>query len=166
MGIYPLLCQQGNGHARVDHYEAFSGLAPGLITPRDLPRSNADGDVRFMLLLLSFSWLRLQFGRLEPARRHTYLLDDWDVRRPKQGAWWVGYWSLWCGRWWHNNQCGHYMQDIVINLLSYRYYSVLGSCRIIVHGLLLILHCLPGALACKPFSQACHHRGELVQPGL
>ena len=32
--------------------------------------------------------------------------------------------------------------------------------------LLLILHHLPGTLAHKPLGQACHCRGELVQPAL
>ena len=43
------------------------GLALGLVTPRDLPRSNADGDVWLVpWLLLGFGWLRAQLGRLEP----------------------------------------------------------------------------------------------------
>ena len=51
MGICPLLHQQGDGHPCVNHHEAFSGLAPGLITPRDLPGSNTDGDMWLMSLL-------------------------------------------------------------------------------------------------------------------
>ena len=77
MGIHPLLCQQGAGHTRVNYYEALSSLAPGLVTPRDLPGSNTDGDVWLISwLLLSFDWLRLWLGCLEPAHRHTYLLDN------------------------------------------------------------------------------------------
>ena len=48
------------------------------------------------------------------------------------------------------------MQDVVLDLLSYGYYSVLGSCWHIVHQLLLILHSLPSTFARKPFSQASH----------
>ena len=49
VGVCPLLGQQGDGRSCVDHQEALSGLAIGLVTPRDLPRSNADGDVWLML---------------------------------------------------------------------------------------------------------------------
>ena len=52
----------------VDHQEALSGLALGLVTPRDLPRSNADGDVWLVpWLLLGFGWLRARLSRLEPS---------------------------------------------------------------------------------------------------
>ena len=82
MGICLLLGQQGDGRACVDHQEALSGLALGLVVPRDLPRSYADGDVWLMSwLLLGFGWLRPWLGRLEPARRHTHLLYDEGVGR-------------------------------------------------------------------------------------
>ena len=42
VGVRPLLGQQGDGHSGVNHQEALSGLALGLVTPRDLLRSNAD----------------------------------------------------------------------------------------------------------------------------
>ena len=59
MGIRPLLHQQGDGHVRVNDQEAFSSLAPRLVTPRDLPGSNTDGDVWLVSqLLLGFGWLR------------------------------------------------------------------------------------------------------------
>ena len=58
------------------------------------------------------------------------------------------------------------MQDVVLNLLCYGYNGILGSCWHIVHQLFFVLHCLPGTLTHKPFGQACHHQGELVQPGL
>ena len=56
--VRPLFGQQGDGRSRVNHQEALSGLALGLVTPSNLPRSNADGDVWLM------SWLLLGFGRL------------------------------------------------------------------------------------------------------
>ena len=97
MGICPLLHQQGDGHACVNHHEALSGLFPGLITPCDLPGSNADGDIWLMsLLCLVFGRLRLQFSCLEPACRHMYLLYHKGVRHPKQGAWRVGHWDFRC----------------------------------------------------------------------
>ena len=75
----------------INHHEALSGLTPGLITPRDLPGSNTDGDIQLMLLLYSgFGQLRLQLGHLELVRMHTYLLYDEGIRRPKQGTWQVG----------------------------------------------------------------------------
>ena len=149
MGIYPLLHQQSGGHACVDHHEAFSGLTPGLVTPHDLLGSNTDGDVWLIsLLLLGFSWFRPWLGCLEPARRHIYLLDDQGIRRPKLDAWQVGYWGLQHGGWWRDDRRGHYIQDIVLNLLCYGHYGTLGSCWHIVHQLLLILHCLPSALTC------------------
>ena len=44
--------------AHVNHHEDFSGLAPGLVNPHDLPRFNTDGDVWLMpLLLLGFGSL-------------------------------------------------------------------------------------------------------------
>ena len=77
VGVRPLLGQQGDGRSSVDHQEALGGLALGLVTPRDLPRSNADGDVWLVSwLLLGFSRLRAQLSHLEPPGRHTYLLDD------------------------------------------------------------------------------------------
>ena len=57
-------------------------------------------------------------------------------------------------------------KDIVLDLLCYGHFGVSSSCRHIVHQLFLIFHCLPSALTRKPFGQACHRRGELVQPGL
>ena len=58
MGVRPLLGQQSDGRSGVDHQEALRGLALGLVTPRDLPRSNADGDVWLVpWLLLGFGWL-------------------------------------------------------------------------------------------------------------
>ena len=67
VGVCPLLGQQGDGYSRVDHQKALSGLALGLVTPRDLPRSNADGDVWLMSwLLLGFGRLRARLGHLEP----------------------------------------------------------------------------------------------------
>ena len=73
--------------------------APGLITPSDLPGSNADGDIWLMsLLCLGFSWLRPWLGYLEPAHRHTYLLYDEGVRHPKQGTCRVGRWGF-CVQW-------------------------------------------------------------------
>ena len=86
VGIHPLLGQQGDGCTRVNHQEALSGLALGLVTPCDLPRSNADRDVWLMSwLLLGFGWLRPRLGHLEPARRHTYLLDDEGSWAPSAG---------------------------------------------------------------------------------
>ena len=68
VGVRPLLGQQGDGRSCVDHQEALSGLALGLVTPRDLPRSNADGDVWLVpWLLLGFGRLRARLGRLEPT---------------------------------------------------------------------------------------------------
>ena len=68
VGIRPLLGQQGDGCSGVNHQEAVSGLALGLVTPCDLPRSNADGDVWLMSwLLLGIGWLRPWLGRPEPA---------------------------------------------------------------------------------------------------
>ena len=67
MGVRPLLGQQSDGRSGVDHQEALSGLALGLVTPSDLPRSNADGDVWLVpWLLLSFGWLSARLGCLEP----------------------------------------------------------------------------------------------------
>ena len=67
VGVHPLLGQQGDGCSGVNHQEALSGLALGLVTPHDLPRSNADRDVWLVpWLLLGFSWLRVWLGRLEP----------------------------------------------------------------------------------------------------
>ena len=67
VGIRPLRGQQGDGRSHVNHQEAFSGLALGLVTPRDLLRSNADGDVWLVSwLLLGFGRLRAQLGCLEP----------------------------------------------------------------------------------------------------
>ena len=97
MGVCPLLHQQGDGPVLVNHHEALSSLTPGLVTPHDLPGSNTDGDVWLIsLLLLGFGQLRPQLGRLEPARRHTYLLDDQGIRCLGQGDQWVGFWVLQC----------------------------------------------------------------------
>ena len=105
VGIRPLLHQQGDGHPRVNYQEAFSSLAPRLVTPRDLPGSNTDGDVWLVSrLLLGFGWLRPQLGRLKPARRHTYLLDDQGVGHLRQDTRQVGFWGFWCGRWWHDDR--------------------------------------------------------------
>ena len=77
VGVRPFLHHQGDGCAHVDHQEALSSLTLRLVTPRDLLGSNADGDVWLVSwLLLGFSWLRPQLGHLEPAHRHTHLLDD------------------------------------------------------------------------------------------
>ena len=77
MGIRPLLCQQGDGHAHVDHQEALSSFALGIVTLYDLPGSNADREVWLVSwLLLGFGQLRPQLGCLESAHRHKYLLDD------------------------------------------------------------------------------------------
>ena len=46
------------------------------------------------LLCLGAGRLRPRIGRLEPTRRHTYLLYDEGVRHSKQGAQWVGCWGL------------------------------------------------------------------------
>ena len=134
MGICPLLHQQSDGHTRVDKHKALSGLAPGLITPRDLPGSKADRDIWLMsLLCLGFSWLRLWLGHLEPAGRHTYLLYDESIRHSKQGTWWVGCWEFWRGGWRHDDQHGPHTQDIVLNLLCYGHYGIAGSSWHIVH---------------------------------
>ena len=67
MGVRPLLGQQSDGHYGVDHQEALTDLALGLVTPRDLPRSNADGDVWLVpWLFLGFGWLRARLSHLEP----------------------------------------------------------------------------------------------------
>ena len=85
MGIHPLPHQQGDSCTRINHHEALSSLAPGLVTPCNLPGSNADGDVWLMsLLLLGFGRFRPQLGRLEPTRRHMYLLDDQGIGHLKQ----------------------------------------------------------------------------------
>ena len=42
------------------------------------------------LLLLGFGQLRPWLGHFEPAHGQTYLPDDQGIRRPKQGAGWVG----------------------------------------------------------------------------
>ena len=82
MGVRLLLHQQSDGCTCVDHQEALSGLALRLVTPRDLSRSNTDGDVWLISwLLLGFGRLRPQLGHLEPACRHTYLLDDEGIGR-------------------------------------------------------------------------------------
>ena len=52
-----LFHQQGDGHAHVNHHEAFSCLAPGLVTPRDLPGSNTD--VRYVADVFVAFGLRL-----------------------------------------------------------------------------------------------------------
>ena len=68
VGVHPLLGQQGDGRSRVNYQEALSGLALGLVTPRDLPRSNADGDVWLVpWLLLGFGRLRARLSHLEPT---------------------------------------------------------------------------------------------------
>ena len=167
MGIRPILGQQGDGRTRVNHQEALSGLALGLVTPHDLPRSNADRDVWLMSwLLLGFGWLRPQLGHLEPACRHAYLLDDEGIGRLLQDAWRIGFWGLWHGGWWRDNRCSHYTQDVVLNLLRHGHYGIAGSFQHIVHQLLLIFHRLPGSFAHEPLGQTSHRRGELVQPGL
>ena len=77
MGMCPLLHQQGDGRTRVNHQEALSSLALRLVTPHNLPGSNADGEVWLVSrLLLGLGWLRTWLDCLEPACRHTYLLDD------------------------------------------------------------------------------------------
>ena len=102
----------------VNHHEALNSLVPGLVPPHDLPGSNIDGDVWLMsLLLLGFGRLKPQLGRLEPARRHMYLLADQGIGHPRQSTWWIGYWSLRHGGWWHDDWCSHYMQDVVFDLL-------------------------------------------------
>ena len=119
MGVHPLLHQQGDGRTRVNHQEALSSLALRLVTPRDLPRSNADGDVWLVSwLLLGFSRLRPWLGRLEPAHRHTYLLDDEGIGRLWQDAQRIGFWGL------QHRDGGvmtgsHHTQDIVLDLLCH-----------------------------------------------
>ena len=67
VGIHPLLGQQGDGPSCANHQEALRSLALGLITPHDLPRSNADRDVWLVpWLLLGFGRLRAWLSRLEP----------------------------------------------------------------------------------------------------
>ena len=167
VGIHPLLHQQGDGCTHVDHQEALSSLAPGLVTPCDLPGNNADGGVWLVSQLLqSFGWYRPSLARLEPAHRHTYQLDDQGVGRLGQDTWRVGFSGLRHGGWWHDDWRSYFTQSFVLKLLCHGHYSVAGSCQHIVHQFLLILHCFPGTFARKPFGQACHCRGELVQPGL
>ena len=76
MNIHSFLYQQGDGHARVDHQEAFSGLTPRLVTPRDLPGSNADGEVWLVSrLLLGFAGSGHGLAALSlPVGIRTYLM--------------------------------------------------------------------------------------------
>ena len=167
MGIHPLLCQQGDGRTHVNHQEALSSLALGLVTPHDLPGSNADGDVWLVSwLLLGFGQLRPWLGHLEPAHRHLYLLDEKGIGCLWQDAWRIGFWGLCCGGWWHDDWRSHHTQDIVLDLLCHGHYGVVGSRWHIVHQLLFIFHCLPSSFAREPLGQTSHRRGELVQPGL
>ena len=67
VGVCPLPGQQSDGRSSVDHQEALRGLALGLVTPCDLPRSNAHRDVWLVpCLLLGFGRLRVQLSCLEP----------------------------------------------------------------------------------------------------
>ena len=167
VGVRPLLGQQSDGRSGVNHQEALSGLALGLVTPRDLPRSNADGDVWLVpWLLLGFGWLRAWLSRLEPSRWHAYLLDDEGVGRLGQDARRIGFWGSWRGGWRRDDRRSHHMEDVVFNLLGHGHDGVAGSRRRIVHRLLLIFHCLPGSFAREPLGETSHRRGELVQPGL
>ena len=167
MGIRPLLGQQSDGCSGVDHQEALRGLALGLVTPSDLPRSNADGDVWLVpWLLLGFGWLGAWLGRLEPSGRHTYLLDDEGIGRLGQDARRIGFLGGWGGGWRHDDRCGHHTEDVVFNLLGHGHDGVAGSHRRVVLRLLLIFHCLPGTFAREPLGETSHRRIELVQPGL
>ena len=91
-----------------------------------------------------------------PEGIHTYLMTRalgslWqDARR-------IGFWGTRCGGWWHDDRRSHYMQDVVLNLLSYGHEGIVGSCRRIVHRLLLIFHCLPGSLTREPLGETSHH---------
>ena len=167
MCVCPLLHQQGDGHAGVNHHEALSSLAPGLVTPRDLTRSNADRDVWLMSwLLLGFGQLRPWLGCPKPDHRHMYLPDDQGVGHLGQDTRRIGFWDLRCGGWRHDDQCRHHMQDIVLDLLCHGHNGISGSCWHIVHQLFFVFHCLASAFTRKPFGQACPCRGELVYPGL
>ena len=151
MSICLLLHQQGDGCAHVNHREAFSGLAPRLITPRGLPGSNTDRDMQMMSwLLLGFGQLRPWLGHLELARRHMYLLYDEGIRRSKQGAWWVGLLGIWRGRWWYDDQCMVITRKILSSTFLAMDTTALWAAigQHIVHQLLFILHCLPSTLAC------------------
>ena len=167
VGVRPLLGQQGDGRSRIDHQEALTGFALGLVTPRDLPRSNADGDVWLMSwLLLGFGQLRAWLGRLEPPRRHTYLLYYKGIGRLRQDAQRIGFWGIRRGGWRREDRRSHHTQNIVLNLLSHGDDGIAGSRRRVVHRLLLIFHRLPGSLAREPLGETSHRQGELVQPGL
>ena len=122
VGVCPLLGQQSDGCSGVDHQEALSGLALGLVTPRDLPRSNTDGDVWLVpWLLLGFGWLRAWLGRLEPSKRHTYLLNDQGIGRLWEDARRIGFWGGWCSGWRCDDRHSHDTEDVVFNLLGHRY---------------------------------------------
>ena len=167
VGVRPLLGQQGDGRSGVNHQEALRRLALGLVTPRDLPRSNADRDVWLVSwLLLGFCRIRARLSRLEPSGRHAYLLYDEGVGRLWQDAQRIGFWGTRHGGWRHDNRCSHHMQDVVLNLLGHGHDGIAGSRRHIVHRLLPIFHRLPSSLTRKPLGETSHCRGELVQPGL
>ena len=167
VGVRPLLGQQSDGRSGVDHQEALGGLALGLVTPRDLARSNADGDVWLVpWLLLGFGWLRVRLGRLEPSGRHTYLLNDQGVGRLWEDARRIGFWGSWHGRWRCDNWHSHHMEDGVFNVLGHGHDGIAGSRQRIVHQLLLTFHHLPSSFAHEPLGETSHCRGELVQPGL
>ena len=80
-----------------------------------------------LLLGLSFGRLGLLLCRLELTHRHKYLFDDEGIRYPKQGAWQVGHWSLWCVRLLCNDWFSHYTQDIIFDLFGYGYDGIPGS---------------------------------------
>ena len=129
VGIHPLLGQQGDGHSGVNHQEALRGLALGLVTPRDLPRSNADGDVWLVSwLLLGFGRLRARLSCVEPSGRHTYLLDDEGVGRLRQDARWIGFWGTrQCSGWRRDDRRSHHTQDVVFDLLGHGDDGIAGS---------------------------------------
>ena len=135
VGICPLLGQQGDGHSGVDHQEALCGFALGLVTPCDLPRSNADGDVWFVpWLLLGFGRLRARLGCLEPPRGHAYLLYDQGIGRLCQDARRISFWGVRHGGWRCDDRCSYHTQDIVFNLLGHGHDGIAGSRR---------AHCAP-----------------------
>ena len=145
---------------------SFNGLAFGLVTPRNLPGCNTEGDVQLISwLLLGYGQLRPWLGHLEPTCRYMYILGDQgalgSLSRAPSG---LDYWGLRCmAVRWHDDRCSHHTQDVVLNLLSL---------RILWHFGQLSAHCaltppytpLPTLdhCPCKPFGQACHCQGELV----
>ena len=103
-------------------------------------------------LLLGFGRLRPWLGRLEPAHRHMYLLDDQGVRCLGQDTRQIGFWDFWCGEWWCDDWCSHHMQDVIPELFGYGHYCISSGFQHIVHQLFFVFHCLPGTLTHKPLS--------------